>query len=153
MTTLPDWNGPPEKLAQWTNEMLDAMAAHDDNDERDYSLLRHVHPIEDDASAIKQAQRGNIGPLHARYPRLKQFLFPPKLKKGQRFPPNPFIAYATSLAARMAIDDVWRIRRIWTYYFKKKNRPLGDKCTAEGIAAKRNGISVEVLLNAIKNRK
>ena len=153
MTTLPDWNGPPEKLAQWTNEMLDAMAAHDDNDERDYSLLRHVHPIEDDASAIKQAERGNIGPLHRRYPHLKKFLFPPKLKKGQRFPPSPFVAYGTSMAERQAIDDVWRIRQIWKCYFKKKNRPRGDECTAEGIAAKRNGISVEVLLNAIKNRK
>lgn len=152
MIKLPDWNGPPEKLVQWTNHMLDAMTVYDD-DKHDFSRLRYGYPVEADASAIKQAERGNIEPLRARYPHLKQFLFPPKLKKGQRFPPDPFWVYGTSLAARMAIDDVWRIRMLWKHYFKKQNRPRGNDCTAVGIAAKRNGISVDVLISAMKNRK
>jgi hypothetical protein len=141
-------------MTDWVNDWLDGM--DDDignNSDRDFSLLSPSRPPLTLAAAKQQADRGNIRPLCRLYPELKKYLGPPKLKRGQRRPENPFTKWGNSVAVRNAIDDVWRIRLLWKWEFGKRNRPRGDRVTAEGIAAARHGVAVDDIARARKLRK
>ena len=156
-TDLPDWNQ-AKKLSERTLERLD----EEDHFQHEPWLTAEFIPrtdseadeLEAERSAIRQAERGDISPLRRRYPHLAKFLFPPKLKRGQRYPRFQLTKAAIDkISITSALYDVWRIRSLWKRYYGRKNRSRDAGCSAEEIAAKRHDLTVEQLLNAKKLRR
>jgi hypothetical protein len=95
--------------------------------------------------AKAKARDGDFTWLRRMMPALAEFLNPPRRKRGERrrHPDWSFEEERT----RLAIDDVYRIRRIWAqpapHGYGKWKRPLNDDVTAEAIAAARHNLVVD----------
>jgi hypothetical protein len=142
---LPRWECLDKRDAQemikWVNGELDQM------EEKRKRFLRYGDEhsgLITEERAIEQGYNGNIEPLRQMYPDLAMFLHPPKLKRGRPSKGNE------GDAVKDAALDVKAIRKLWKKHFKKRNRPLKDRVTAEQIAADRWGVDVAVVVARLK---
>ena len=150
MSKLPPWIARSarerEAMIRWVNQQLN----HEEETQFQYQKApsipfpRKRNWAEKLDAARKAADWGNLGPLITMFPYLEPYLCAPKLKKGQRRPPNPWTEFGQSFSARTAVDDVGRIHRLWKQCYGLKKRVRGQ-ITAEEIAAHRNGVRVEKL--------
>jgi len=157
----PPWDAPAADMTKWVIEQLDAQAleffkttvcaeiAEDEEQGR----------LDDEISFAEIA--GDIQPLRERLLELlpalaktpaqarglkyvaENFVHLPKRARGHRYQKleDPVGA---------AVADCKRIRVLWRQYYGKRNRL--NLVTAEAIAAKRNGVTVEKILERRKRR-
>jgi hypothetical protein len=149
---LPPWSATCERegewMIEWVQKQLDeaernALAADDD---RPVSFVT-VSKLE---RAKRLARAGNVGPLRSLYPEIAEFLYPPKLKKGQR----RSYRNETTIFARFGLsavaEDVERIRTLWRQHYGRWKRRASDGPSAEQIAGLRHDLSESDVRAAIK---
>ena len=78
-------------------------------------------------------------------PYLARFIQRPKLKRGQRYSKDP-----ENDRVGKAVYDVKLIRALWLQCYRKTRRSKDDLVTAEQIAADRNGVDVNTVVNRLK---
>jgi hypothetical protein len=78
---------------------------------------------------IDCAEHGDIAPLRQLYPHLAKFLYPPKLRPGEKYRKQRKFD-----PVKAAADYAQRIRALWREQYGLKNRRQGEK-SAEGFAA------------------
>ena len=131
-------------MVAWVNGHLDRAEALS---KTFFELLRvfrnQVGPVLKKPS--DRADKGDVEPLRKLFPYLARFIHRPKLKRGQRFPKDP-----ENDRAERAVYDVKLIRALWMQCTGKHADPRDDLVTAEQIAADRNGVDVNAVINRIK---
>lgn len=172
---LPRWDclnqADQQRLQAWTNEQLDLLEQPTSDDlqheahmladakylqmqERHFGLIRGLGMV---AHAIKDGDIQTVDRLAAKSAKLRRFAFQllmhkrrPGRQKGERRPAD--LPETDRWALEDAADDVKRIRLIWTHYYTRQNRGEAQEPTAYTIAAERNGVDKEQLINFLKNR-
>jgi hypothetical protein len=132
-------------MVDWVNEQLDRESSN--------PFLEHVKLVEamyggSLEEAIERADKGDVEPLRRLFPELARFIHRPRLKRGQRFPKNP----ETDPVGK-AVDDYQSIRALWRRTYGIKNRRTDDPVTALKIAADRNGVDVDKVINRLKKSR
>jgi len=84
--------------------------------------------------AIKKAQAGDVENLRKRYPDIAEFIHPPKLGRGKKYPkPGRWDEVRKTVSI---------IRLIWLFEYDKQRRHPDDGPSAEEIAAAYHGLDV-----------
>jgi hypothetical protein len=122
VSKLPEWND-NEAMLRWLNEKLD-------------EILHEMTEESYEAFALWSAEQGEVKYLKELYPQIADFIAPRRRKKGQTKPkPMPS---KPKLFARLAAEDVQRIRALWrANYGKWKRYAVQGEESAEWFAAQR----------------
>jgi hypothetical protein len=151
MSKLPPWTGDDAAMSRWLEHELDGLIRKEDGARaRARRALPLSFPEDSDEGAIAAAERGEIGPLRMRYPKLARFLQVPARQRGQHYPKDTRQPHDERLA--LAVLEVRRIRAIWQKHFGKKNRRRGEK-SAEWFAAERWRCTEDEIIKAMKLKR
>jgi hypothetical protein len=114
----------------------------------------------DDELEVLEAEKGNIEPLRAKYPRLARFLHLPRRRRGERYLPDknviaqsyemPGGRVVDGLGLTLATYDTAVIRELWRVHYMR--RPQGY-ATAEEIAARRHDVDVDDIHLFLSSKK
>jgi hypothetical protein len=157
MSRLPPWTGDDAAMLRWLDHKLDDLIKEDGAKARARRALplsskekQALFPEDSDEGAIAAAEeRGDIGPLQRRHPKLARFLQLPARQRGQRYPRDMQQPHDERLA--LAVLEVSRIRAIWQKYFEQKNRsPRRGEKSAEWFAAERWDCTEDEIIKAMK---
>ena len=139
-------------MQAWVNERLDELL--DDRLKRGMTLTQSDQTIADfdawveaDGHLIEQACKGDLKPVHDKYPHLAVLLQKPKLGRGK------YMRMRAPDPVQSAAEDVLRIRALWKEHFHRMKRGPLDGPSAIEIAAKRCGVRerhVEVRLKSMQ---
>lgn len=159
---LPPWDARNQSerdlMERWVNHELDAILAQMVDDFKRNNMGKTEFTKEGrELMEIAQARGGNIEPLRKRYPRLAEFLHPPKQPgRGKRFKRNKYDALDGDSSESWLIRAAWdvaRTRALWKHHYKRWKRAVGQ-ISAEEIAARRYDIkNVEHLHEWMKSRR
>lgn len=160
---LPPWKARSRRdeawMIEWSISELDLLAAYDaelDSEVTELALkqvkVSRQLLLE---RAMAKARRGNPEPLRKMYPEIAEFIREPEKVQGQRRPytrlreDNVFSEHAREMDEYFACKDVDLLRKhIWPqHYGRRRGGP-----SAEEIAAKHRGMSVEEVKRALKAR-
>ena len=93
MSKLPPWTGDDAAMLHWLECRLDDLIKKDGARARARRALplsseekQALFPEDSDEGAMAAAERGDIGPLQRRHPRLARYLKLPGRQRGQRYP-------------------------------------------------------------------
>jgi hypothetical protein len=93
------------------------------------------------------ARHGYPELLRKHYPDLAEFLYAPKLKRGEKYQNNSIDNIDH------AVKDVKRVGQIWQKHYGRKNRRRDNPPSAVEIAAKHNGTTEHAVLKRQKRGK
>jgi hypothetical protein len=154
------WNS-PVALERWTMDQLDQLDAEQELFSQELEESRRGWerfpipgiPFSERVHQAKgRARAGHIEPLRRLYPELAEFLHAPPRKRGQRRPPKREVwsRFTSRMHAVDADADAKRIRKIWREKLGKTYRR--DPPTADEIAARRNRVPLQQLINFRKSK-
>jgi hypothetical protein len=139
-------------MERWLNRKLDELDREDLDRQNEEMRAANVNTKFDelvtwmkaDGPEVREAERGNMEPLHKKYPHLAKFLFLPKQSgKGKNFPkPEPLFAAVSDSQLWDLTQAVWdaaRIRIIWKRHYETGPQ---NYASPEEIAARRWNVDV-----------
>jgi hypothetical protein len=92
-------------------------------------------------SAVEAARSGDVAPLRNLHPEIAEFIHPPKLGRGEKYPRRP--EFDRVRAAKVAVPIVQAIWR--QYYDGRWKRRRDDGPSAAEIAAQYYGVTVDAV--------